>query len=315
MPLLKLSKFQRHRLSLFFTCLLLAIGAWLFFALSNNYTYQVNTVLEYTKLPRNKSFYPLQHNNVQLQIQGSGWQLLFSKMRIGPKSIKVSLDKLNKTNYVTFESQLRELNQQFSSNQKVLSVQPDTLYFDFLARFTKKVPVKFNFRIKFKGQYGFSDSILIFPKYVNLVGPKDQLDKINYWNTDTLKLNDVDKPIFAKVEAQSPSSPNISIFPKVIEVTIPVNEFTEKQIEVPINVLNNREFDDVKLLPEKIKITYLVALNNYSKIGEKSFTASVNLSRKKLNNYSQLPVIISKFPEFCKLTKIEPQNIDFIILK
>jgi YbbR domain-containing protein len=94
-----------------------------------------------------------------------------------------------------------------------------------------------------------------------------------------------------------------------------VDEYTEKVMDVPIVLLNNNEFRNVKLLPDKVKITFLTTLSNYSNIERGDFEVSADLNNWKSKGYVQLPLVVSKFPEFCKLVKIEPQNIDFIIQK
>ena len=94
-----------------------------------------------------------------------------------------------------------------------------------------------------------------------------------------------------------------------------VDEYTEKVVDVPIVLLNNNEFRNVKLLPDKVKVTFLTALSNYSKIERGDFEVTADLNNWKSKGYRQLPLVISKFPKFCELVKIEPQNIDFIIQK
>ncbi len=315
MPLLKLSKIERHRLTLFITCLVGAIGAWLFFALSNRYVYPVKTLVHYIEFPQNKAFNPLQSDTVKLQIEGTGWQLLFYKLRINPQSINVNLKGLNKKSYVTITDQLTEINRQLESEQKVVSVQPDTLYFDFSTRSIKKVPINVIKKIAFQKQYGISDSITLIPAYVTVTGPLEELALIDSWETETLELSDIRSTISAKLYLKKPIKTNINIYPSLVDVKIPVDEFTELTIEVPVKVINNRRYQDVKLLPDKVKVTLLAALSNYSKIDRSSFDVNVNLDNWKEKGYKQLPVRINKYPEHSKLLKIEPQNIDFIIRK
>ena len=315
MPLIKLSKLERRRLSVFFFCLIFAIGAWLFFALSNRYVYPANTLVKFTNLPQNKAFHPLQSDTVKLQVEGTGWQLVFSKLRIKPNSVTVNLRDLNKRNYVTFSDQLGLINQQLESDQKVVFVQPDTLYFDFSTRSVKKVPVKVVKDIGFLNQYNISDKIQLIPEYVTVSGPFDDLVLIDEWETEKLKLDKVSGTISANVPLKRSSKANISIYPSVIDVKIPVDEFTEMSIDVPVKVLNNKSYRDIKLLPDKIKITFMTALSNFPKIDRNSFEASVNMSNWSENGYPQLPVRLSRTPEYCKIIRIEPQAIDFLILK
>src|SRR5690606_22194527 len=108
-----------------------------------------------------KAFHPLQSDTVNLQVEGTGWQLLFARLRIKPQSISISLDKLNNRNFIVFSDQLYNVNSQLLTAQKIISVQPDTLYFDFSTRTVKKVPVELVSELTFYKQYGISSSIRI----------------------------------------------------------------------------------------------------------------------------------------------------------
>ena len=315
MPFIKFSKVERRRISLFFVCLLFAVGAWMFFALSNRYVYQVQTLVHYVNFPDNKAFHSLQSDTIDLQIEGTGWQLLFSKLRINPQSVNIDLEKLEKQTYINLFDQLSYINKQFESAQKVVNIRPNTLYFDFSSRAVKKIPIRLNYDIRFANNYGISDTVQLTPSYVTVTGPGNELEKIDYWYTDTLKLKNINSSLSSKISVQKPVKANISIYPRLVDLKLMVDEYTEKVVDVPIVLLNNNEFRNVKLLPDKVKVTFLTALSNYSKIERGDFEVSADLNNWKSKGYRQLPLVISKFPKFCELVKIEPQNIDFIIQK
>ncbi len=315
MPFIKFNKTERRRISLFFISLTLAIGAWMFFSLSNRYVYQVRTVVRFVNFPQNKAFHSLQSDTVKLQVEGTGWQLLFSKLRISPQSVDIDLRELRKQTYISLSDQLNDINKQFASTQKVVYVMPDTLYFDFSSRAVKKIPIRLVQNIQFKSNYGLSDSVQISPYYVTVTGPLEELAMIDHWNTDTLTMKDVNGSISSKILLQRPSKANINIYPGIVDIRLLVDEFTEKIIEIPVKVLNNNDYSNIKLLPDKVKITFLTALSNYPEIDRRDFEVIVDLNNWKEKGYQQLPAKVSRFPEFCKLVKIEPQNIDFIIQK
>lgn len=315
MPLVKFNKAERRKISLFFVCLIFAMGAWLFFALSNRYVYQARTVVRFVDFPQNKAFHLLQSDTVKLQIEGTGWQLLFSKLRISPQSVNINLRQLNKQSFISLSDQLDYINRQFASSQKVVYVQPDTLYFDFSSRAIKKVPIKLTYKMQFLKQYGIADSIRLSPAYVTLTGPLKELALIDSWVTDTLKLTGVNKNINTRIALKRPFQANINIYPSTADVRIRIEEFTEKSVEIPITVLNNRDFSTIKVLPDKVKITLMTALNNYAKIDRNYFEATIDMDQWREKAYNQLPVKLTRFPEFCTLVRIEPQNVDFIIQK
>ncbi len=315
MGIIKLSGNEKRRLTIFISCVFLAIIAWLFFALSNNYVYSVKTVVSFKNLPLNKAFYPLQSDTVNLEVEGTGWQLLFTRLRILPNDIKVDLKALEKRNFVTFTDQIRDINFQFSSQQSIISIQPDTLYFDFTSRKVKRVPVKLVSNLKFKKQFGQSAQIQLKPDFVTVTGPVEEMKQVENWGTDTLKLTLVDAGTTEKVFLGKPKENNMSIFPNAVEVKIPVEEFTEKVIMVPIRVINNKEYYNVKLYPEKVAITFMVALSAYEDTNESSFDAVVDLDLWKNDKAVQLPVKLLKKKPYTRIRKIMPQQVDFIIKK
>jgi YbbR domain-containing protein len=315
MPFIKLTKIERKRILVLITCLLIAIAAWLFMALNNKYPYTVKTVLKYNNIPQKKAFHPLQSDTVDLQVEGTGWQLLFSRLRIQPQSIAISLEKLNNRNFILFSEQLYNVNNQLETSQKIISVKPDTLYFDFSEKTIKKVPVRLVSELNFVKQYGVSNPIEINPDYVTISGPEQELDKIKEWKTDSLKLDDIQYTTKNMVGMMQSKLKNVSIFPASVEVKVPVDEFTEKILEVPLKVVNNQEYYNVKLYPRKVKITFLVALSKYSQVNEDFIEAVVDLNDWKKLNHNRLRVKVIRFPDFCKLLQIQPGKVDFIIEK
>ncbi len=187
MPFIKLTKPERKRFGMMLICVILAIMAWLFMALNRKYPYTVKTELIYKEEPQGKAFKALQPDTVDLKVEGTGWQLLFSRLRIKPQSIKVSLRKLNTRNYVLFSEQLEQINGQLETSQKVISIKPDTLYFDFSKRTTKRVPVKLNSKLGFAPQYGVAGSVELTPAFVNISGPHEELQKISNWYCEYIR--------------------------------------------------------------------------------------------------------------------------------
>ncbi len=301
-------------MTVFFSCLIVAILTWLFIALSGRYEYRVDSKISYTDPPLSKAYHPLQGDSVSLQIEGTGWQLLFSRLRLNPQSVNVSLQSLNIRNYIVFSSQLKELNRQFETSQRVISVSPDTLFFDFSKRVVKKVAVKPVYTLTFKKNYGISGPVKLTPSHIIINGAAEDLRKIDFWPTVNLRRQNVSGNIRARIGFISPRNDNIDIYPSTVKVEIPVDKLTEKVIEVPVKVLNGKG-KEIKLLPDKIKVTILTALNNYASIERDSFRATVDLANWQEKGYKQLPVILNKFPGFCKLVKTEPQVVDFFIKK
>lgn len=315
MPFIKLTKIERKRFLVLITCLLTAIAAWLFMALNNKYVYTAKTVLKYNNIPLKRAFHPLQSDTVDLQVEGTGWQLLFARLRVKPQSIAISLEKLSSRNFILFSEQLYQVNRQLETSQKIISVKPDTLYFDFSEKKVKRVPVKLISDLSYIKQYDISAPIEISPDYVTISGPEEELARIKEWKTDSIKLKEVQYTTKSVVAMTQSKLKNVSIFPTTVEVKIPVDEFTEKVVEVPLKIINNSAYYSIKLYPKKVKVTFMVALSKYNQVNEEFIEAVVDMDEWKNLNHNKLRVKIIRFPQNCKLVQVLPGKVDFIIEK
>jgi YbbR domain-containing protein len=315
MAIVKLSKNERRRLSGFVTCLVLAIVAWLLTNLSKPNPYTVKMVIEFTNAPLRRSFRPLQSDTVDVKLQGTGWNLLFTSMHIENHSISVDLKNLDSHNFIVLASQLKAINDKRPADRQIITIAPDTLYFDFSSRAVKRVPVQLQYRIGFRQQFGIADHITLRPDYVTVSGPAAVLDKITSWKTDSLILQDIENPITQNVRLKGVGESNMAIYPRQVQARVPVDEFTEKTVEVPIKLVNNKNYYNVKIVPQKVKVTFMVALSKYALINNTDFAAVVDLDQWDEQHNTELTAKVSRYPDFCRIVSIQPQKIDFIVKK
>ena len=315
MAFVKLSATERRRLSAFFTCLVLAALAWVFTTLSNPYNFTVKEILTYKNAPQKRAFHSLQPDTINTTMQGTGWQMLFSKMNNENRIIIVDLQTLENKDYVVLSSQLKQINDKKEFDEQVVGFNPDTLYFDFSNRAVKRVPIQLQSNVKYQHQFAQSNNVVIRPSYVTLSGPGNLIDNIKSWDTDSLKLDSVNETVRGRLELEPPKEGSISISPKSVQVVVPVDEFTEKTISIPVKLVNNSQYYRVKIFPQKVKVTFTTSLNRYGEMDEDFFEATADLTLWRDRGYSTLPVKLSRIPAYCKIVKIEPQNIDFIVRK
>ena len=283
--------------------------------MSNLSNFTVKEVLSYRNAPQKRAFHSLQPDTVNATMQGTGWQMIFSRMNNANKIIDVDLRTLDNKDYVVLSSQLKQINDRKEFNNPIISFSPDTLYFDFSDKAVKKVPVKLLADIKYQHQFAQSNDITVNPSYVTLSGPANALNKIKTWNTDSLMMDSVNETVRTNTNLQPVREANVSIYPRSVQVIIPVDEFTEKTVLIPVKLINNRDYYHVKIFPQKVKVTFTTSLNRYAEMDDDFFEASTDLSLWRDNGYSTLPVKLTRFPPYCKIVKVEPQNIDFIIRK
>lgn len=311
--MIKLSATERRRISVFLTCLFIAVLAWLVVAFSSTYSYTTKKVVRYINVPLKRSFHSLQSDTIEAVVKGTGWQMMFARMKDNSRPVRVDLRALETRPYVTLSTQLQRINNEMPKDNPIVAFNPDTLYFDFSNRSIKRIPVKLMSGIGYQKQYGQSDNAVIEPSYVTISGPSAEIDATNNWPTDSLKIKNVNENIVTNLSLKSPKAANIAVYPKTVKITIPVNEFTEKTLNVPVRIINNANFYNIKLVPQRIAITFTTSLDKYADIDADMFEAQVDMEYWQKYGYTKLPVKIIRVPEFCKVVRIEPRNIDFIV--
>ncbi|HEY9535152.1 MAG TPA: YbbR-like domain-containing protein, partial [Mucilaginibacter sp.] len=191
MAILKLSVTERRRISAFVTCLVLALVAWIITILSSTYNYNVKEIITFKNAPLKRAFHSLQSDTVNVTVKGTGWQMLFSKIKSANHTLRVDLGALDNQDFVILSRQLYAINDEKVINNQIIAISPDTLYFDFTNRSVRRVPVQLVKSIKYTQQFTQSGNARIKPAYVTISGPSNLIDKINVWRTDSLVLKNI----------------------------------------------------------------------------------------------------------------------------
>ena len=314
MAIIKLSISERRRLSAFLTCLVLASLAWAFVKLSGTYSYTVRQVLVYKNAPHKRAFMPLQSDTVEVTMQGNGWQMLFSRMN-KPQPFTIDLQSLDHTDFVALNKQLNQINAKMNREHKIIDFNPDTLYFDFTSRLVKKIKVQALLNLQLEPKYAVSGPVIVQPEYVTLNGPAKVISTIDSWKTDSLKLRNVNKPVDIRLLLLPVKTGDINVYPKIVQVHIPVEEYTEKTLDLPVELVNNPNYYTVKVFPQKVRVTFTTPLSSYAGMDEHDFTLQADLRLWQQEGYTELPIKIVRLPPFCKIVSMETRTVDFIVKK
>src|SRR5690606_1858967 len=209
----RINKAQQRKLSIFIRCVIISFLAWTLFAISSDYFYIKKANVTYVNLPENKAFHPLQSDTVSLKVKMTGWKVFLERLNFDTATIQVDLSSLKSRNFIVFGSQIGFVNRQFPSDKQVISVSPDTLYFDFSKQTQRKIPVKAVQNLTFQKQYGIIGETRTIPEYVTITGPLEDVASIEYLETDSIKGVDVNTDVRTVAYLNNQQKTNITIYP------------------------------------------------------------------------------------------------------
>ncbi len=292
---------------------------WLLDSLNHQYKTQIKVPVEYTNLPRNKTFLNNPPQYLTLIVNGYGYNLLQYNLSSKLKRFKINLaeahihfDRYNHDKaFLLTADLLDQLNSEIKQNIKILAVRPDTIFFVFTKIYSKFVHVKPDITINYAQQFINKEPPQIIPSKVKLKGPNEILDTIKFVRTQHIVLNNVNKDINLKIKLKLP--PKTTATPNKVRLIVKVEQFTEVTISVPIKTLNVPPNYRLILFPNKVRIKYTVGLSEYNLIRPEYFTVYVDYKELKNNPGEKIPVHILHVPSQIYSYSYYPHLVDYIL--
>ncbi len=293
---------------------------WLLNELNKEAVADVSIPVEYENLFKDKILINDVPSHIILKIQAPGHTLL--KYKLSPRLVPISLDlksylvyqKGQSYEYYVVTKDLRgRLKRRFSGEMTILEIQPDTLFFKFDISKSRKVAVVPHINFNLEKQYMLSSAVSTSPDSILVTGPSSIIDTLRDIHTENMNYPDLKRAINEEVELVKIN--DVSYSADKVFITIPVEQYTETTLKVPIIVTNLPDSLNLRTFPDQVTLTCNVALGRYENITPRIFRAEVDYSSISTNIGKQLKVKIASFPDYVQSVRISPAFVDFIIEK
>ena len=304
-------------------CIIISISLWLLIKFSEDYQFNIQIPITITNIPPDRILTEKDTIVITANLKTQGINALYYHFFDKKDVIKIDYsllknkDNNNKTSIQFNTSQiLKIIDKQLEFKHEISSLSPDNITLNFEKTFLKIVPIRLNTQLQFEDQFMLYDTIKAIPNKVCISGTEKVLKDIDHLTTEPIVLNNLNANQSIYVSLVKPEKESdLKLFVDKIKVTIPVEKFTESAIEVPVSILNENNKIKIKLFPDKVKITYMVALKDFKKINKDLFDVEVNGNIGKSDENNKLKVELVKSPTFIKVTKVYPDNVEYIIFK
>jgi YbbR domain-containing protein len=254
-------------------------------------------------------------NTLYVQVRASGFFILGKKFSYNNSfivDIKDSYEdnhkKALKIATINLKDKIRD---NFDKNVQVLSIEPDTIYFNVSNHITKKVPVTGDFSLSFKSDFRQYAPIQFFPDSVTITGSQEHVAKMASIALHPQKYEDVDETV--EDISNIAAGQDIYVNPSKIRYKIPVERCTEGTVSVSIKTVNVPEKNRLVLLPSEVNIKYLVPLKDYASVSANDFFAEVDFNDTKTSLNRHIKVKIVQHPSSVFEVKVEPAFVEFLI--
>lgn len=304
-------KSREFLIFLFF--LIIAGGFWLLQTLNQDYEAEFSIPVRLKDVPNNIILTYEPTSEVRIKVKDKGTVLL--NYMLGRSFYPINLSF---TNYEGVNNHIKiyasefekRIASQLLASSKLLSVKPNVLDYIYSTGKSKRIPVQFQGKVTADRQYYISDTIY-HPDSVVVYAPSPILDTITAAYTQRMVIENVSDTTHQQV-ALMPII-GAKFIPNAVNITFPVDIYTEKTLEVPLRGINFPADKTLRTFPSKVQITFQVGMNNFRKIKASDFIILVSYEELLKSGSDKYTVKLKSIPDGVYQIRIVPEQVDFLI--
>lgn len=286
---------------------------WLLIKLSQEYKANREVAITYA-MPANMSYISIPPKKVQVTLEGKGWDLMYDYFGGRNSEINFNLASLPSQTITNNQLKGKMVENARSSNVSVIDMSFDYITVELGERASKKVPVILERQLSFAPEHRLQSPIKITPDSIIINGPSELLTDYISWSTTLLALSNLKNTINRPLTLEPNTRTQLTLSTSSVLVNIPVEQFTEKSLFLPVIVKNAP--DSLKVFPNKVKTNFVVGLSQYDSISAEDFQLEVDLNGVTINQMNNTaPLLLTKKPIFIKNIRFSPKSVQFLFVK
>ncbi|NDP20372.1 MAG: YbbR-like domain-containing protein [Paludibacter sp.] len=312
----KLKSFFLSKDILSFLLFLVMSGSfWFVNSLGKDRETTISIPIRYVGIPQNIAITNSPPTKISLSVKDQGLHLLsYSHTQLTPLAIDLSRVFYQKGEILITSDQLNGRIKRYMKLQpttSILEVQPDSILVQYEKLSMKTLPIVFVSKIELAHQYILSDKILLEPSTVTVFGPKRALDKLKSIRTELKELKNLSDTSILICRLKPERSVRYST--KEIKVSIFVELFTEKKIQIPITEINCPNHLSIRTFPAVVNATYSVGLSHFNSYKINDIQVLLDYNDIKNNKTSKIKLKVINNTTHISSLRISPQEVEFIL--
>ena len=309
---------NNKKLSTYALFLFISFSFWFLSMLSKQYETTLQVPLSYVNFPADKVLVSNPIAFVEARVKAPGFSILFYNL-FNSSTLILDVDQANtkpeKGGSEVFwfmNTKRKDLAEVLSSSVELIAINPERLSMPFSNKAKKKVAIKLNQSISLKTEIWFASPIVLSPDSVMAYGEQQQLDAVDFIETEELILVDVAENIMPILEVIIPDG--LQCKTKNIEVTIEVETFVEQMLKYKVEAKNLKKGYTIKLFPEVVQVTLRAPKVKYSMLKTDFLNLTVDASLIDSENRT-LTVEVENLPSFIQMQRVYPSRLEFLLIK
>jgi hypothetical protein len=305
-------KWKETLIFLFFV--LLASGFWILQSLQEEYEIQVTIPVRYKNIPPDISFNQTPPKEIMARIRDKGSVLLNYTVGRNFSGIDINMkDMSEKNGVILFTGHEIEsgIMKQLIATTNLLHFEPRQIEVHYGIQKNKTLPVVFDGAIHTDPGFSVFGEMVIDPPVVEVYAADAVLDTLKSVKTVYTEITKGNSIITRSIQLQKING--VSTEPNAVTITIPIEEFTEKTLEIAVVCTETPSHYTLRTFPSVVKVTGSVPLSRFKELTEADFSIQVSFDDMKQNVSGVLPVRLTKKPDWVRHIAVSPDSVEFLL--
>ena len=286
---------------------------WLLQVLNDDYETEFSVPLRLKNVPGDVVLTSEPPGELRIGVKDRGTVL--ANYMLGQTFYPVTLDFKDYENqgtrvHIPVAALMKKISGQLNQSTKLLTIRPDTVEFIYTKGKAKKVPVRMQGKVSPDRQYYVSD-IIYSPDSVMVYAPQEILDTITAAYTQSIDFDNITDTIRRRVNLVPVKGAKFT--PSMDDVTVLVDIYAEKSVEVPVKGINFPPDKVLRTFPSKVQVTFQVGLSHFKSITADDFFIGVTYESLLKNKGDKCPVSLKSIPRYVNHVHLNPKEVDYII--
>ncbi|MEO9893058.1 YbbR-like domain-containing protein [Aurantibacter sp.] len=299
-----------------FVLFVLASGLiWFLSTLSETYSAKATFKIDYINSNKSLKLKKAFTDRVAVKLKTGGFKFLGFNLQ--KKAIQLDLAGVQKSNdtYFLAPSDYRaQIEKQLPNSMVLVEMATDTLFFDFLEMTTKEIPIARNIKVGLAHNHMLEGEITIEPSEIKIFGPKDEIDSIEVIHVVDNSLNELAANFNKKVALfKSQELVNTSYSVDVVQVTGKVSKFSERLIDVPIEVINLPEDKLIRTFPDIVSVLCKAKILELKELKVADFKVVADYSKLSSNRSNEMELQLVKKPKEIFSATLMETKVEYIL--
>ena len=150
----------------------------------------------------------------------------------------------------------------------------------------------------------------MIPEQILLSGPTSLLNKLDFISTDLLVLEELEKSVSKDVDLDF--AKNFSSNTKHVRLVVSMDRATEKELNVPIEIIADSSGKKIKLFPNTVAIRVKIGLTDFDNLNANQFSFIVETSDFD-ESKKYMTVKMANSPAHVEVLSYSPHRVECIL--